>query len=132
MSIWTDLLAQQRDEALDDLLAQWHAWAQGDRQSTGYSNSSSGLSDWRSSRQYDFENGAIDAEVDRSICRSVDFQVRQMSEPYRSAIYMNAKNLSAGRNVFRSPRVPSGVQGVEILRVARGMLTIRLVDAGVI
>lgn len=121
-----------QQELLSDILAAWHAWAQGDRQSIGYSNASAGLTGWRSSRQYDFDNGAIDAEVDKSIHRTVDFHVREMQDPYRAAIYMNAKNLSAGRHVFQSPRVPTGIEGANILKTARATLILKLVGAGVI
>jgi hypothetical protein len=117
---------------LDSLLAAWHSWAQGDRASLGYSNISAGMGEWRASRQYDFDNGAIDAEVDKSINRTIDFHVREMVEPYRAAIYMQAKNLSAGRHVFQSPRVPAGIEGANILRAARGILILKLVGAGVI
>lgn len=117
---------------LDSLLSAWHAWALGDRAGLGFSNVSAGMGEWRCSRQYDFDNGAIDAEVDRSINRTIDFHVREMVEPYRAAIYMDAKNLSAGRHVFQSPRVPAGIEGASILRTARATLILKLVGAGVI
>jgi hypothetical protein len=124
--------AADQNAILSDILAAWHAWAQGDRQSIGFANVSAGMGDWRCSRQHDFDNGAIDAEVDRSIHKTVDFHVREMADPYRAAIYMNAKNLSAGRNVFQSLRVPTGIEGANILRTAREALTLKLVGAGVI
>lgn len=117
---------------LDDLLCQWSAWAQGEQAARGYGNSAAGFSLYRASRQYDDSNGGLDAELDKSTMRTVDFQVSQMEDPYRAAIHMNAKNLAAGRDVFKSPRVPAGIEGANILRTARAALIFRLVNAGVI
>ena len=125
-------MGSDQEAILDDLLAAWHAWAQGDRPSVGYSNISAGMGDWRCSRQYDFDTGAIDAEIDKSVNRTIDFHVREMKDPYRAAIYMNAKNLCAGRHVFQSPKVPAGIEGANILRSARATLIGKLVSAGVI
>lgn len=124
--------ATDQSAILDDLLQSWHRWAQGEQHADGFASTSAGLSDWRCSRQWDDTNGALDGELDKSTMKTVDFQVSQMADPYRAAIHMNAKNLAAGRDVFRSPRVPAGIEGANILKTARATLTIRLVNAGVI
>jgi len=64
--------------------------------------------------------------------QTIDFHVSQMDDPYRAAIYMEAKNLAAGRHVFRSPRVPAGIEGMNIMKVARLTLINRLVNGGVL
>ena len=124
--------AIDQNAILDSLLSDWHRWAAGEQHADGYASTSAGLGDWRASRQWDDQNGALDGELDKSTMKTIDFQVQQMQDPYRAAIHMNAKNLAAGRNVFQSPRIPTGIEGVNILRTARATLTIRLVNAGVI
>ena len=126
------MTANDQNAILDDLLCQWSEWAKGEQASRGYGNSAAGFSLYRASRQYDDTNGGLDAELDKSTMRTIDFQVSQMQDPYRAAIHMNAKNLQAGRTVFRSPRVPEGIEGANILRTARASLILRLVNAGVI
>ena len=122
--------ASDQSSILDDLLSSWHRWAAGEQHADGFASTSAGLGDWRCSRQYDSDNGALDGELDKSTMKTVDFQVSQMVDPYRAAIHMNAKNLAAGREVFRSPRVPTGIEGAAILRTARAALILRLVNAG--
>lgn len=125
-------MSADQDAILDDLLSQWAHWAHGEQASRGFGNSAAGFSLYRASRQYDDCNGGLDAEIDKSTMRTIDFQVSQMQDPYRAAIHMNAKNLSAGREVFRSPRIPTGLDGANILKTARAALIVRLVNAGVI
>jgi hypothetical protein len=127
-----EMTESEQNEILDDLLQSWHRWAQGEQHADGFASTSAGLSDWRASRQWDDQNGALDGELDKSTMKTVDFQVGQMADPYRAAIHMNAKNLAAGRNVFQSPRVPTGIEGANILKTARASLVLRLVAAGVI
>jgi hypothetical protein len=117
---------------LSDLLSHWHEWAKAESHTRGYANTSAGMGQWRASRQYDFDNGAMDCEIDKSTMKTIDFQVGQIQDPYRAAIHMEAKNLAAGRHVFQSPRVQTGIEGANILKTARAMLVIRLVGAGVI
>lgn len=124
--------AHDQHAILDDLLCQWIEWAKGEQAARGYGNSAAGFGLYRASRQYDDDNGGLDAELDKSTMRTIDFQVSQMQDPYRSAIHMNARNLAAGREVFRSPRVPAGIEGANILKTARATLIMRLVGAGVI
>lgn len=122
--------ATDQSAILDDLLCQWCAWAQGEQSGRGFSNSAAGFSLYRASRQHNVDD--LYVEVDKSMMKTIDFQVSQMQDPYRAAIHMNAKNLAAGRDVFKSPRVPTGIEGANILRTARATLILRLVDAGVI
>lgn len=126
------MMRADQNAILDDLLSQWHSWAAAEKHSDGFASTSAGMSEWRASRQWDDQNGALDGDLDKSTMKTVDFQVSQMADPYRASIHMQAKNLAAGRHVFQSPRVPSGIDGANILRTARSMLIMRLVTAGVI
>jgi hypothetical protein len=126
------MMRDDQTAILDDLLSSWHRWAKGETHVDGYASTSAGLGDWRASRQWDDQNGSLDGELDKSTMKTIDFQVSQMVDPYRAAIHMNAKNLAAGRQVFQSPRVPTGIEGANILKTARATLILRLVNAGVI
>lgn len=122
--------ATDQNAILDALLSEWHQWAKGENHARGYGNTSAGLSGYRPSRQHNIDD--LYVETDKSTMMTIDFQVSQMQEPYRAAIYMEAKNLAAGRHVFQSPRVPSGIEGGNIMKTARHALILRLVNAGVI
>ena len=124
--------AHDQNAILDSYLAEWHQWAQGEQHARGFANTSAGMGQWRASRQWDDQNGALDGDLDKSTMRTIDFHVGQMDDPYRAAIYMEAKNLAAGRHVFRSPRIPAGIEGMNIIKVARLTLINRLVTAGVL
>jgi hypothetical protein len=90
------------------------------------------VGEYRCSRQYDDQNGALDASLDNLQMQAVEFAVRQMADPYRSAIYVLARALYSGTAVFTSPRVPDDpVQRGLIVTNARHMLTVRLQSAGV-
>lgn len=122
--------AIDQNAILDSYLAEWHEWAKGEQHARGYGNSSAGLSGYRPSRQHNIDD--LYVETDKSTMQTIDFHVGEMDEPYRAAIYMEAKNLAAGRHVFRSPRVPAGIEGMNIMKVARLTLINRLVNGGVL
>lgn len=122
--------AVDQNAILDAILSQWHEWAKGEAHARGFSNTSAGLSGYRPSRQHNVDD--LYVEADKSTMTTIDFQVSQMQDPYRAAIHMDAKNLAAGRHVFQSPRVPTGIEGANILKTARAALILRLVGAGVI
>lgn len=128
---YAEIFAASRAAVLDDLLSHWHRWQQLDSPAIGYVRTAAGCSQYRASRQYDDVNGSLDAELDNDTMEKVDFAATEMPDPYRSAIYAQAKCLSLGLAVFRSPRVPEGEAGQIILRGARQMLIARLISAGV-
>lgn len=124
------MLMTEADQILDDLLARFHAWAQSHRPGTRtacpmFRNAKSG-------RGWDFSEDIIEDELMGATMRAIDFQVSEMADPYRTAIHFLARNLSTGRNVWLSPRLPADPleRGV-IVREARTMLTRRLIAAGV-
>jgi hypothetical protein len=125
---------EPRDRAvLDEVLSRWHHWAAQAASTRGFNRRSLVVGEFRVSRQWDDCNGALDAELDSSTMATVDFEVGEMQEPWRSAIHAEARNLSLGVNVFTSPRLPrDATERATVLRDARAMLTRRLSLAGVI
>ena len=126
--------ATARAEKLDDLLSRWHSWANAQRSTgKGYGNKSLVVGDYQTSRQYDDTNGALDDALEATTMRAVDFAVRQMGEPHRTAIYVQARALCLGTHAFSSPRLPSDPEAKRhIVSAARDMLTARLIVAGVL
>lgn len=118
---------------LDDLLARWHAWGKHYNPVRGYPSADCACREARISRQYDYENGAMDAEVDNFIMKAIDFQVSEMADPHRACIYILARNCYTGREVRLSNRVPSDKQQrVNLAIEARNLLLKRLISSGVI
>lgn len=133
MSIWTDLLVQQRDETLDDLLSRWHHWQTTASKSTarGFAPRSQVVGDYIISRQRDDWNGALYDDEEQVVMRAVQSNVDNMTEPYRSAAYVMARSLSLGTSAFTSPRLPQfPAERDRVLAHARQWLILRLVSAG--
>ena len=125
-------MTDESAQILDDLLSRWHGWMQGEKTGRGHAERSLVCGDYRVSRQYDDSNGALDDELHAMRSRQVNVEVRRMEEPHRSAIYVNARNLHTGRDVWVSPRLPeSKVERLAVITVARGMLVRLLVSSGV-
>ncbi len=126
------MMRDEQDAILDDLLARWHQYRPTARTARGFAPKSLVCGDYKTSRQYDDTNGALDDDLSDMRSRAVDFQVQQMADPHKTAIYMLARNLATGYEVWNSPRLPTGDALKIIVREARGMLIGRLVAAGVI
>lgn len=121
------------DAILDDLLCRWHHWQQEARVGRGFNHTALVAGDYRPSRQYDDENGALDAALEERQMCAIDFAVSQMVNPHQAAIYCLARALVVGCMVFTSPRLPVDRQEREVIvRDARAMLTNRLLSAGVL
>ncbi len=117
---------------LDDLLGRWHRWASAAPSVRGYAPLAAGCWGYRASRQYDDQNGALDSDLADSTMTAVDFQVSEMAEPWRSAIYCNARNISTGRRVWSHPRLPADrAERAALVAFARDLLQKRLIGAGV-
>jgi hypothetical protein len=93
-------------EHVSDLLARWHCWSAGHSLVHGYPTQSSSCRAARASRQYDDENGGLDAHVDAVLMQAVDGVVDQIPDPWRTALAVQARNLHTGRQVWSSPRLP--------------------------
>lgn len=118
---------------LDQILSDWHEWAQAYKPARGFKNRALVVGDYLISRQYDSDNGALDQELDNKTMETVDFQISELQEPYRSAIHCEAKNIHAGNEVFISPRLPTAKgERDAVIGVARRMLVGRLQSAGVL
>lgn len=121
------------DLALDELLRVWHEWASQYRPVRGYPTQAPTRRLHTISNQYADQNGALDAEIDDSTAQAVDAQVQQMTDPHRTAIACDARRVCTGAAVWTSPRLPLDRIARQIILVeARGMLGLRLRDAGLL
>lgn len=125
-------LTRAQAAELDDLLSRWHQWQQGERVARGYAPKALVVGNFRSSRQYDDANGQLDADLEHRTMRVLDHQVREMAEPWRAALYADARACMLGIAVFTSPRLPADRQERErIVQQARRQLAARLSVVGV-
>lgn len=97
----------EEDLILNDLLSRWHAWACYERTAAGYPSASAWARAFKVSRQYDDENGALDQDVENKIMSGVDGCMNSVKQPWRNALHINARNLSTGLAIWRSPRLPT-------------------------
>ena len=117
---------------LDDLLGRWHSWAKNfspvapPRFDPMFAHATS-------PRSWDSSDDVLDGQINSKIMAAVDFQVSEMQDPHRTAIYINARNCYTGRSVWNSPRLPADpIERGVILTEARAMLLKRLISAGVV
>lgn len=126
------------DNILDSLLSDWHIWASNFRH-VAQSGSCAMFTDVKSSRQWQDADEVLDNAKHASTMKAINFAISgdkegkgAMDEPYKSAIYIKARNLTTGVNVWSSPRLPSDpLQRTEILMKAKTVLLMRLSAAGV-
>lgn len=127
------MMRNDADEILDDVLSRWHSWARHQSTEVGHARQSAGMGNYRASRQYDDTNGALDSDLEHMRCKQVDFEVRQIPQPHRTAIHIDARNLCTGVAVWGSPRLPTDPEERAILLIeARSMITKRLLASGVL
>lgn len=120
------------DAAVCELLSRWHQW-QNVRHTRGFAPKALVVGEFRISRQYDDANGALDAELDHFQMKQVDFEVSQIQEPYKAAIYCLARALTVGVMVFVSPRLPQDkAQREALVSKAKAMATDRFMAAGLL
>jgi hypothetical protein len=122
-----------RAHDLEAVLCRWHQWQQSHRFGRGYNSRSLVCGEYRASRQYDDANGALDDGIENAIMKTVDFQVSEMRDPHRAAVYCLAQALTIGVSVFTSPRLPIDKSERDAVVVqARRIITARLISAGVL
>ena len=124
---------------LDDLLAQWHAWAKGYQAQAGYGVSPM-FGDMTPSRQWDSEYEVLDKYQGSAAVQAVQHAVfgdddtgngRMEPLEYRIALQVNAKNLYTGRAVWSNGRLPNDLQTrAQLLGLARVELINRLAKGG--
>lgn len=125
------------NQALNDLLRQWHGHCRGYSMGKGYPSTDSACRYSRTSRQYDYENGAMDAAVDSKIMEAFDAVMWTMpnteKQPFLAALQNQARNLWTGKQVWSSYRLPADpmARGA-ILMDARKMLMKGLARSGVL
>lgn len=124
---------QETSDLLDDLLCRWHEWSSHASVGRGHASRSLVVGEYRTSRQYDDWNGALDDELENRTCKAVDFAVNGLADLWRVAIHTEARNLAAGYEVFVNPRLPEDrASRRAVTQTARAALIVRLRDAGVI
>lgn len=121
------------DTILNDLLAKWHRYCAGYSYGKGYPSTDVSCRQSRTSRQYDYENGAMDASVDNAIMEAFDAAMDRVDQPWRTALSVQARNLHTGSAVWSSPRLPADpMERGAILLEARNKLMKALASCGVL
>ena len=122
------------DYRLDELLVLWHQHREGYQLNKGYSGHDATCKDYRSPGHYDWKNGAADARADALEVAAVDEAMETIpNHPRRwnTALCFEARNLSTGAAVWRSPVLPQNREELEVLVLeARNMLLLELRRAG--
>lgn len=126
-------MAALRHDAMDDLLSRWDHWLHPVQVSRGFAHVSAGSQLYRTSRQYDDENGALDDAVEHQVMQGVQACIEKLSADHRVAIHMEARNLRLGLSVWRSPRLPQNEHDArQVIRAARDCLLGHLLRAGMV
>ncbi|MFM9928199.1 hypothetical protein VLK31_34875 [Variovorax sp. H27-G14] len=116
---------------LDDLLSRWHSHCRA-YQANQQAPRDPVFRDAKSGRGWDSTDEIIEDEIHGSMMADIDFQVSEMRDPHRAAIYALARNLSTGNSVWMSPRLPrDAVERARVVAEARGQITDRLMRCGV-
>lgn len=124
-------MAPEHESILSDLLSRWHQWAR------GYSpvptqGCAPMFRQHVSPKGWQDSSEIVDECLDATTMEAVDFQVAEMKDPHRSAIYAHARNCYAGRVVWLSPRLPQDpLERARILGEAKGIIIGKLLSAGV-
>jgi hypothetical protein len=122
----------QAKEKFDDILARWHVWAKG-YSVVPIAGADPMFRNAKAGRCWDSADDILEAEINSKIMKDVDFQLSEMTEPHRSAIYETARNIATGKTVWRSPRLPASVEERSIVLLeARNQLMRKLMSAGVL
>lgn len=111
------------NEALNDILADWHAWASGYTMTAGYSSRSPScvIGPGGSSGGDGVDMEAVDAVID------------SIPQPHRTALSFAARNLHCRAQVWSSERLPACRNERQVLLMeARNMLARGLLDRGVL
>ena len=115
-------------ESLIELLVLWWRYESQYTPVRGFPHSAAGMDSYRTSRQHDSENGALETDQRGKLAARVGSVVNQMPEPERSALYHVAWVRATGRNeakgaaVWHSPRLPA--DATERARVVANALDI--------
>lgn len=125
------------DERMDALLIAWYGWEppDDDTRPRGFASQSATCKDYRTPTHWDWQNGVLDGRDHEIQMKGVDESVSALPnepKPLRTMIEFEAKNLSVGYTVWKSPRLPVIGEEFEILRLeARNALLKQLYHRGV-
>lgn len=123
---------QQLDASLDHFLALMHRASSSYHLGQGYPSRAAGTDQYRSSRQYDGENGAMDGEADHAIGVAVSRLVDSMADPHRTCLRIEARNIQTGIKAWTSARLPLCPVERSIIRTeARNRLWRLLISSGI-
>lgn len=120
------------DALLNDLLRRWHGWAVSAPIDIGYPTECPTCRLYRTSRQYDSDNGALDQDADSRVMEAVDHCIARVQQPHRTALYISARNLWTGLAVWSSARLPQdAVERARMVCEARALLLVELRASGI-
>jgi len=126
-------MTDDADAILDDVLRSWHRWAAAHPQVASYPHECVSCLPYRTSRQYDDTNGALDMALHDGRMAAIDSVIDHEPEPWRTALAINARNLATGLIVWSSARLPADTMARAIVVAeARVMLAQDLSDAGLL
>ena len=92
-----------------ELLVLWWRAESGWSPVQGYPAECPSTAGWRASRQYDSgmdSNGAAETDARGALIRHIGHVVASIDDPYRTALYMLARNRASGVSVWTSARLP--------------------------
>lgn len=90
-----------------DMLVFWWNYERGWLPVDGYPTECPSTRGYKVSSQYDDTNGAQDTDARGMLAKRIGQAVASIGEPYRSALYLLARNRATGVSVWVSPRLPT-------------------------
>jgi hypothetical protein len=97
----------QRDFDPIELLVLWWKAEREWSPVEGYPSECPSCRDYRTSRQHDDGNGAAETDARGVLIRHVGAVVARIDEPYKTALYMLARNHATGAQLWGSVRLPA-------------------------
>lgn len=94
-------------DAISLLVLWWRYERAHDLAGLGYPHECPSTKSYRASRQYDGDNGAAETDERGILARRIGFLVDGLEEPYRTALYILARNRATGVSVWTSARLPA-------------------------
>lgn len=114
-------MTDEQGKLIDSLLADWHRWCARPSDEGGYPKECPSCRGYRTSRQYDTDNGAADGDTHSRLMLALDGMIqRTIQGQYLTALQIEARNLAAGAKVFSSPRMTKQELN-QAIGIARGM-----------
>jgi hypothetical protein len=90
-----------------DMLVFWWRYERGWLPVAGYPEECPSTRGYKVSGQYDDANGAGETDARGMLAKRIGHAVASIEEPYRSALYLLARNRATGVSVWISPRLPT-------------------------